>query len=120
MPKSKSKSPAPKELSDEALALIAGRFKLLSEVLRLKLLIQLELGEKNVTELMLATGATQTNVSRHLQSLAEAGILSRRKAGQSVYYQISDPGVFDLCKHVCGSLQRRFEEQARATREFAG
>jgi DNA-binding transcriptional ArsR family regulator len=114
----KSKSPAPHELSDEALALIAGRFKLLSEVLRLKLLIQLQQNEKNVSELVAATGATQTNVSRHLQALAEAGILSRRKEGQNAYYQISDPGVFDLCKHVCGSLQRRFEEQAKAARLF--
>ena len=114
------KALTPQDLSDEALALIAGRFKLLSEVLRLKLLIQLEQGEKNVSELVEATGATQTNVSRHLQGLAEAGILSRRKEGQNAYYQISDPGVFDLCKHVCGSLQRRFEGQARATRGFAG
>ena len=109
----------PRELSDEALALIANRFKLLSEVLRLKLLIQLEQREMNVSELVEATGATQTNVSRHLQALAKAGILSRRKAAQSVYYLISDPGVFDLCKHVCGSLQRRFEAQAKATRLFA-
>jgi len=114
------KLPAPKALSDDALALIAGRFKLLSEVLRLKLLIQLQPGEKNVSELVAATGATQTNVSRHLQSLAEAGILSRRKDGQSVFYKISDPGVFDLCHHVCGSLQRRFEEQAKAARLFVG
>ena len=107
---------SPQNLSDEALQLIAGRFRLLGEALRLKLLAQLHDGEKNVSQLVEATGATQTNVSRHLQALAEAGILSRRKEAQNVFYQISDPGVFDLCQHVCGSLRRRFEAQAKATR----
>lgn len=112
------KSLLPRDLSDEALQLIANRFKLLSEPLRLKLLAHLHGGELNVTQLVVATGAAQTNVSRQLQALAEAGILSRRKVGQHVFYQISDPGVFDLCQHVCGSLQRRFEEQVKTAQLF--
>jgi ArsR family transcriptional regulator len=76
----------PRVLSDAALALIAARFKVLSEALRLKILIQLETGEKNVTELMQATGASQANVSRQLHTLSEAGIVARRKAGQKAYY----------------------------------
>lgn len=107
---------APKDLSDAALGLIASRFKVLSEVLRLKLIIQLETGEKNVSALVAATGATQANVSRHLQSLTEAGIVSRRKMGQKAFYHICDEGVFAMCHHVCGSLKRRFEAQAKATR----
>lgn len=109
---------SPKELSDAALHLIAGRFKVLSEVLRLKLIIQLETGEKNVSELVEATGATQANVSRHLQTLTEAGILARRKEGQKAFYHICDQGVFAMCNHVCGSLKKRFEEQAKTTRLF--
>lgn len=106
--------PSRQLLSPKALELIAARFKVLSEPMRLKLLIALEAGEKNVTALMAATGATQANVSRHLQTLTDAGLLRRRKEGLSVFYSITDPTIFELCEHVCGSLQKRLAEQAKA------
>ena len=106
-------------LSDEALVLIAQRFKLLSEVLRLKLIIALEEGERNVTDIVRATGATQANVSRQLQMLADAGILSRRKSGVSVFYRIADPAIFELCNHVCGSLAQQLRGQRDASKLFA-
>jgi ArsR family transcriptional regulator len=115
MPKNMAK---PKVLTDEALALIADRFSVLSEVVRLKILLQLEAGEKNVSELVAGIGVNQTNVSRHLQTLTDAGIVCRRKEGRMVYYRICDEGVFDLCSHVCGSLKKRFEDQAKAARLF--
>ena len=71
----------------------------------------LEEGEKNVTELVEETGATQTNVSRQLGVLATAGLLARRKSGLSVIYRIADPGIFDLCGHVCKSLQKRIRQE---------
>jgi ArsR family transcriptional regulator len=116
---SMAKPKPPKVLSDAALELIAGRFKVLSEGLRLKLIIQLETGEKNVTELVRATGATQANVSRHLQTLTEAGIVSRRKEGQKAFYRVADDSVFEMCDHVCGSLRKRFEAQADAAKSLS-
>jgi DNA-binding transcriptional ArsR family regulator len=107
----KTRNPA---LTDEALELIASRFRVLGEPSRLRLIQSLEEGEKSVGALVEATGLTQANVSRHLQTLAEAGILGRRKEGLSVIYFIADPGIFDLCRHVCGSLKRRIEKHAEA------
>ncbi len=103
-------------LSSEALRLVANRFKALSEPTRLKLIMALREGERNVGDLVLATGSTQANVSRQLQTLTQAGILGRRKEGLKVYYFIADRGVFDLCEVVCGSLQAHFEERAKALR----
>lgn len=103
-----------KEIGTEALEMIAGRFRVLSEASRLKLIIALEEGEKNVTRLVEETGLTQANVSRQLQTLTDAGILSRRKEGLNVIYQIADQSIFDMCDHVCGSLQRRFSDQVEA------
>ena len=104
----------PRDLSDSALELIAGKFKALSEMSRLKIIIALEEGEKNVTKLVEVTGLTQANLSRHLQILVEAGILSRRKEGLAVYYSISDPAIFKICDQVCGGLAKHIEAQALA------
>jgi DNA-binding transcriptional ArsR family regulator len=101
-------------LTPEALELVAARFRILGEPMRLRMLAALESGERNVTELVNATDATQANVSRHLQTLADAGIVGRRKEGLNVYYFIADPGIFELCDSVCGSLRKRFDAQARA------
>jgi ArsR family transcriptional regulator len=113
-----SKPFAPQELTDEALELIAGRFKALSDPLRLKLIIALETGEKNVTELVAATGKLQTNVSRQLQHLMDSGIVARRRKGSFVYYRIADEAIFELCRHVCGSLQRQYVEHGKASKLF--
>ena len=99
-------------MGPEALELIAGRFRVLGEASRLKLIIALEGGEKNVSALVAGTGLTQANVSRQLQTLTESGILGRRKEGLNVIYHIADTTIFDMCDHVCGSLQKRLAGQA--------
>jgi len=103
-----------RDLSDQALELIARRFKALSEASRLKLVHALKGGELNVTDLVAATGLTQANASRHLQVLVEAGILKRRKDGLSVRYAIADKSIFALCETVCGSVQKRLADHAGA------
>jgi ArsR family transcriptional regulator len=104
------------ETSDEALELIAARFRVLGEVSRLRLIRALQPGEKSVSELIEGTGLAQANVSRHLQTLTDAGILARRKEGLKVIYSIVDCGIFELCEHVCGALERRLKQQAKALR----
>ncbi len=99
-------------LPDGALELVARRFAVLAEPMRLRLIQALFDGEKNVTELVEATGSTQANVSRHLQTLTGAQILSRRKEGLQVFYQISDPTIPKLCELVCGSLEKSLTRQA--------
>ena len=92
-------------LNDRTLELVAERFRVLSDPLRLRLLNALSAGEKSVAELVDATGASQANVSKHLGVLARAGLVSRRKAGLYVYYDCPDKSVFQVCDVVCGSLK---------------
>jgi len=99
-------------LSDDAMALVARRFAVLAEPMRLRLLHAMCKGEKSVGELVKITGGTQTNVSRHLQTLAQAHLVARRKAGQQAFYAISDPTIFPLCELVCGSLEKSLARQA--------
>ena len=104
-------------LTDEALELVARRFAVLAEPMRLRLIQALFDGEKNVTELVEATGGTQANISRHLQTLTAAHILSRRKEGLQVFYKIADPTIPKLCDLVCGSIEKSLSKQAG---HFAG
>jgi DNA-binding transcriptional ArsR family regulator len=103
-----------RKLSEDALRLVAERFKALGEPMRLRLIMALEQGEKNVGQIVEEVVSTQANVSRHLQYLTDAGILKRRKEGLHVFYSISDPRVFDLCQVVCGSLEQHFHKQVKA------
>ena len=104
-------------LTEGALELVARRFAVLSEPMRLRLIQALFDGEKNVTALAEATGGTQANVSRHLQTLTEAHLLQRRKEGLQVFYSIADPSIFPLCELVCGSIEKRLAAQADAFRK---
>jgi ArsR family transcriptional regulator len=104
-------------LSDDALALVARRFAVLAEPSRLRLLQCLFAGERSVNALVELTGGTQANVSRHLQTLAHAHMVSRRKEGLQVFYAIADPSIFKLCELVCGSLEKTLTRQADALAE---
>jgi len=100
--------------TDDALfELIAARFRLLSEPLRLKLLAALGDGERSVGELVALTRSSQPNISKHLAALAQAGVLRRRKVGVTTLYALADPTMSALCDTVCAGLQRRLAEQAR-------
>jgi DNA-binding transcriptional ArsR family regulator len=79
---------------------IAGRFKLLGEPMRLRILQTVCKQARMVNDIVAATGSTQANVSKHLALLAAAGILERRKAGQYVYYGMKDRLAVKLCELV--------------------
>jgi DNA-binding transcriptional ArsR family regulator len=99
----------PHPIPDELVDLIARRFRVIGEPMRIRILDYVRDREVSVGELSEALGASQQNVSKHLGVLAEVGILGRRKDGNHVLYRVVDAGVFALCEEVCGSVR----EQAR-------
>jgi DNA-binding transcriptional ArsR family regulator len=104
----------PHPLPDELVEVIARRFRVLGEPMRIKLLDHLREDEASVNDLTAALGGSQQNVSKHLGVLAEVGVVGRRKERNQVYYRIVDEGVFGLCEQVCGSVQ----QQLRALSEL--
>ena len=106
-----SKHPA---MTPEALALVAARFKVLAEPLRLRIIHELQRGEMSVSEITEAVESTQPNVSKHLKILQDAGLIGRRQEGNTVYCAIADKTVFELCDVVCSSLRQRLEAHAGA------
>jgi DNA-binding transcriptional ArsR family regulator len=105
--------PLPHPLSEDLAELIAQRFRVIGEPMRIRLLDRLRDGEAAVGDLADAVGASQQNVSKHLSMLADAGVVARRKDGNHVYYRIADKGVLALCEKVCGSVQERVRQLSR-------
>lgn len=100
------------KMSAEAVSLVAARFKVLSEPLRLQILQYLENGESSVTNVTKAVNSTQPNVSKHLKILQDEGFVAKRQEGNTVFYKIADESIFELCDVVCGSLKERFSERS--------
>lgn len=107
-------------LPPSALAQVADYFKVLSELSRLQVLCSLRSGAKNVTEILEETGLGQANVSKHLKILAQAGIVTRTPQGVSVYYEIAEPLIFELCQLVSDRLSIRLEKQSQQLKQLDG
>ena len=95
-----SRAQETRDLTDAELEKVAKQFSLLSEPMRLKILQALCARPLAVGEIVTATGATQSNISKHLALLSSAGIITRQKNGQFVYYGMSNPLTMKLCELV--------------------
>jgi ArsR family transcriptional regulator len=91
-------------LTADELERVAGRFKMLGEPMRLKILQAVCRGPRTVNDIVAAAGSTQANVSKHLALLAAAGILQRKKNGQCVYYGVKDRLAIKMCELVRAQL----------------
>lgn len=99
-------SPIPVDLAE----MIAARMRVIGDPSRIRILDLLRDQDLSVTELTERLGTSQQNTSKHLGMLLQAGIVARRKEGNSSIYSIADPGVYDLCEQVCGGLQVQLAE----------
>ena len=91
---------------------VADYFGLLAEPTRLAILHTICTDEKTVTAIVEATGATQTNVSRHLGLLHAAGVVSRRRDGSSVHYRVADPVFVEICRSACVRIAARIDARS--------
>lgn len=104
----------PPPLPDDALELVAARFRLLGDPSRLRLLNCLMQSERSVQELVEATGLSQTNVSRHLGLMRREGLVSRVREGHRAIYRLRDPKMKRVCEIVCGGLSSRLSDDLDA------
>jgi DNA-binding transcriptional ArsR family regulator len=104
-------SAAATALLDPVFAVVARYFGVLSEPTRLKILHTICQDERSVSAIVAATGATQTNVSRHLALMLAAGVVSRRRAGNVVFYRVAEPEFVDICRTVCVQIASRIDGQ---------
>ena len=76
-------------------------FRVMSAPMRLKIISCLCDGEQNVNYLLSKIHTTQPNMSQHLNTLYQAGVLARRREGVSIYSSIANETVVALCRSIC-------------------
>ncbi len=94
------------KLNVQQLERVAALFRAFAEPTRLAIVQELKEAEMSVSDIVNQLTTSQANVSKQLKILHDAGLVSRRKQGTQVLYQIADPMVFELCGLVCDKLNR--------------
>jgi DNA-binding transcriptional ArsR family regulator len=103
---------------DPVFEAVAAYFSVLSEPTRLKIMHAVCNGERTVSQIVAETGATQTNVSRHLGMMHRHGVLARRRDGTQIIYCVADPTMIDLCRTVCNRIAGTIDERRTLKRQF--
>jgi ArsR family transcriptional regulator len=93
--------------TDKTFESAADLFRVMSAPMRLKIINCLCDGEKNVSYLLTKVNTTQPNMSQHLNTLYQAGILGKRREGVQIFYRIADQRIVSICQAVCDDLASR-------------
>jgi ArsR family transcriptional regulator len=96
--------PATLAESDRVFEMAAEVFRVMSAPMRLKIISCLCDGEKNVSYLLSKIDTTQPNMSQHLTTLYQAGVLAKRREGVQIHYRIVDERVAGICRAVCTQI----------------
>lgn len=95
-------------MKDSEIEAAAHRFAMLGDPTRLRILrTVMEHGELPVHEVAALAGASRFNTSAHLNRLALAGLVSRRREASTVYYRVDDRHLGVICDSMCESLRAR-------------
>ena len=100
----------------ESVKQLSELFKLLAEPNRLRILCSLGLECRPVSDVVEATGLSQTNVSFHLRALREAHLVRPERRGPFVYYCLPDPGLLKLLDDFCSWRERQSRDQDASPR----
>jgi DNA-binding transcriptional ArsR family regulator len=95
---------------EHAFDAVAAYFSVLSEPTRLRIMHAICEEEKAVSQIVEELGATQTNISRHLNLMHRGGVLARRREGNQVYYRAADAEMVEICRSMCNRIAAQINE----------
>ncbi|MBE0472629.1 MAG: helix-turn-helix transcriptional regulator [Rhodoferax sp.] len=93
--------------TDQTFESAADLFRVMSAPMRLKIINCLCDGEKNVSYLLTQVKTTQPNMSQHLNTLYQAGILGKRREGVQIFYRLIDQRIASICEAVCQDINSK-------------
>jgi len=104
---------AHRHLDEDAVLHVSEFFRALSDPMRLRILDELRsTGPASVGELTQRLGCSQANVSKHLSTLAQRGLVERESQGTKAIYRIGEDIAAPLCDLVCEHVAQRLQAAA--------
>ena len=79
----------------------------LGQSIRLRIINLLKGGAQCVSSIAESLDVPQPTVSRYLKALRAAGVLTRRRRGAEVFYEISSPKIVEVCEMMRNILSER-------------
>ena len=100
-------------MDDMVFKIKADFLKGLAHPIRLQVIEYLKKGEASVGKLVQALGVEQSNLSRHLATLRDLGILEARQEKTTVYYSIHDHDIFKVLRPIAELLKQRLKRSEK-------
>lgn len=92
-------------------------FRSLSHEARIRILEELRGGERSVGELQEALGVSGSNASQHLAVLRGEGIVTSRREGTTVLYEVADPRIYNLLDDARAIFEQQLAVSSAMLRE---
>lgn len=87
---------------------------------RLQIISLLKKGELSVGDMVKAMGIAKANLSQHLSSMKQKGILIARREGTSIYYKLASPKITEACAAMREVLMNLLESQETLSKSIRG
>jgi DNA-binding transcriptional ArsR family regulator len=97
---------ASKELANQQAAICS----VFSNPTRVLILWTLAENEKSVGEIASTVEASLPNTSQHLRQMKESGILTSRRAAQTIFYRIAKGEIADTCHLLVRARSKRHSD----------
>lgn len=94
-------------ITDDLVQEVAKVLKALSTPLRLRMICELCIEPRTVSELIQVTGVRQTLVSQQLATLRELGMIDKSRDGTKMIYQIADQNAIKIVSSLCAIYTNR-------------
>ena len=100
-------------MDDMAFKIKADFLKGLAHPIRLHIIEYLKKGEASVGKLVQELGVEQSNLSRHLATLRDLGVLEARQEKTSVYYAVHDHDIFRILRPIAMLLRKKLRKSEK-------
>ena len=100
-------------MDDMAFKIKADFLKGLAHPVRLQIIENLKNGEASVGKLVQKLGVKQSNLSRHLATLRELGVLETRQEKTTVFYAIHDHDIFKILRPIAEMLRKKLKKSEK-------
>ncbi len=96
---------------DSGIEKLARTFKVLGDYNRLGIVMVISRVSRTVTDIINATGMSQTLVSFHLRALRRAELVTTRREGPFIYYSLTNPSLMDVIDNFSMIINKKVSDK---------